>query len=74
MWAFLCRLFGHRPEVIFDTGSWVYLTCSRCHENTLTPSTTSLANAVHEPDPDWLGGGSTTSPVVTETKTEVLHG
>ena len=64
MWAFLCRLLGHRPEIVFDTGSWAYLTCSRCHENTLKPSAVAPQMRTHEPDASWLGEGATSESVL----------
>lgn len=54
LWRILCRIFGHRPESVFDTGDWNYLECSRCGDRSTVRSTISATPVGHQPDAGWL--------------------
>jgi hypothetical protein len=56
VFGLLCRLFGHRYQTVFDTGSWSYRECSRCHERAIRPSRGEPRPFAHEPDAAWLSG------------------
>ena len=49
----LCRLLGHRFEVVLSTGSWTYAQCSRCKVRQVLRGPEVLR---HAPDLEWIDG------------------